>query len=333
MSLDEPIERPQEVLAAALADDMNAVGRLIEERMASEYAPRIVDVTAHIVGAGGKRLRPLLTLASARLCGYEGNHHILLAATVEFLHTATLLHDDVVDESRQRRGRPTANLLWDNKSSILVGDYLFARAFRLMVDTRSIRVLEILSDAAAVIAEGEVLQLSAEQNVTTTGDTYLKIVRGKTAALFAAACEVGGVIAERPLAEVEALRHYGDALGIAFQIADDLLDYRGDAGTTGKNVGDDFRDRKLTLPVILAIAAADDAEMAFWRRVIERGDQRDGDLEHAIALMQAHGTLDATEAEAHRWAGIARDEMRKLPDGPLRPALISLADYVVSRLS
>lgn len=333
MSLDEPIERPQEILAAALADDMAAVGRLIEERMASEYAPRIADVTAHIVGAGGKRLRPLLTVASARLCGYQGDHHHLLAATVEFIHTATLLHDDVVDESRQRRGRPTANLLWDNKSSVLVGDYLFARAFRLMVDTHSIRVLEILSDAAATIAEGEVLQLSAEQNVTTTGETYLQIVRGKTAALFAAACEVGGVIAERPIAEVDALRQYGDALGIAFQIADDLLDYRGDAGTTGKNVGDDFRDRKLTLPVIMAIAAADAEEMAFWRRAIEKGDQRDGDLDHAIALMQAHGTLAATEAEAHKWAGVAREAMQKLPDGPLRPALLALPDYVVSRLS
>ena len=333
MSLDEPSERPQEALAAALADDMDAVVRMIGERMRSQNAPRIPEVTAHLIGAGGKRLRPLLTLAAARMCGYQGRDHVLLAATVEFIHTATLLHDDVVDESRQRRGRPTANLLWDNKSSVLVGDYLFARAFRLMVDTGSLRVLEILSDAAAIIAEGEVLQLSAARNVATTRETYLEIVRGKTAALFSAACEVGGVIADRPAQEVAALRRYGEALGIAFQIADDLLDYRGDAGATGKNVGDDFRDRKLTLPVILAIAAAGEEERGFWRRTIEAGRQEDGDLAHALELMRRHGSLDATEAEARRWADRAVDAMREMPEHPLRAPLISLADYVVRRLS
>lgn len=333
MSLDDPVERPQDVLASALAGDMVEVGRLIEERMSSKNAPRIPEVTAHLVGAGGKRLRPLLTLASARLCGYEGRDHILLAATVEFIHTATLLHDDVVDESSQRRGRPTANLLWDNKSSVLVGDYLFARSFRLMVETGSLRVLDILSDAAATIAEGEVLQLTAARNLGTDAETYLRIVRGKTAALFAAACEVGGVIAGRPEGEVEALRRYGDALGTAFQIADDLLDYRGDAGTTGKNVGDDFRDRKLTLPAILAIAAADADERAFWRRTIESGDQRHGDLDRALELMRKHETLDATEAEARRWALLADAAMRELPEHPLRGSLIGLADYVVTRLS
>ena len=333
MSLDEPVERPQEVLASALAGDMIEVGRLIEERMASENAPRIPEVTAHLVGAGGKRLRPMLTLATARMCGYEGQDHIRLAATVEFIHTATLLHDDVVDESRQRRGRPTANLLWDNKSSVLVGDYLFARSFRLMVETGSLRVLEILSDAAATIAEGEVLQLTAARNIATDAETYLRVVRGKTAALFAAACEVGGVIAGRPEAEVEALRRYGDALGIAFQITDDLLDYRGNAGRTGKNVGDDFRDRKLTLPAILAIAEAGEEERTFWRRTIETGEQHDGDLEHALDLMASRGTLDATEAEARRWALRADAAMRELPEHSLRASLIGLADYVVTRLA
>jgi octaprenyl-diphosphate synthase len=309
------------------------VGRLIEQRMASDHAPRIPEVTAHLVGAGGKRLRPMLTLAAARLCGYEGHDHIRLAAAVEFIHTATLLHDDVVDGSRQRRGRPTANLLWDNKSSVLVGDYLFARSFRLMVETGSLRVLDILSDAAATIAEGEVLQLTAARNIGTDAGTYLKVVRGKTAALFAAACEVGGVIARRPEAEIAALRRYGDALGIAFQIADDLLDYRGDARSTGKNVGDDFRDRKLTLPAILAIAAADDEERAFWRRTIEVGEQKEGDLETALGFMRRHGTLDATEAEARHWATIADEAMRELPEHPLRAPLICLADYVVTRAS
>ena len=333
MGLDETRERPHERLAAALAGDMQEVSALIGARMASENAPRISEVTAHLVGAGGKRLRPMLTLATARMCGYEGQDHIRLAATVEFIHTATLLHDDVVDESYQRRGRPTANLLWDNKSSVLVGDYLFARSFSLMVETGSLHVLKILSDAAATIAEGEVLQLTAARNVSTDAATYLKVVRGKTAALFAAACEVGGVIAGRPGTEMTALRTYGDALGVAFQIADDLLDYRGEAAVTGKNVGDDFRDRKLTLPAILALASADGEERGFWRRTIERGDQRDGDLETALGLLERHGALDATEAEARRWADRAKAAIASMPPHELREILHDLADYVVARLS
>ena len=247
MGLDNPETKPHDRLNALLADDLAAVNRLIRERMASEHAPRIPQVTAHLVEAGGKRLRPMLTLASAAMFGYTGDHHIRLAATVEFIHTATLLHDDVVDESQQRRGRPTANLLWDNQSSVLVGDYLFARAFQMMVETGSLRVLDILSNAAATIAEGEVLQLASAHNLATSEETYLQIVRGKTAALFSAATEVGGVIADRSDAEVQALFDYGDALGVAFQMADDLLDYQGDSGATGKNVGDDFRERKMTL--------------------------------------------------------------------------------------
>ena len=232
--------KPHEQLALYLADEMDQVNALIRTRMASEHAPRIPEVTAHLVEAGGKRLRPMLTLATASLCNYNGPYHIHLAATVEFIHTATLLHDDVVDESAQRRGRPTANLLWDNQSSVLVGDYLFARSFQLMVETGSLRVLDILANAAATIAEGEVLQLTAAQNLATTEEIYLKVVRGKTAALFSAATEVGGVIANAPEDQIKALFEFGDALGIAFQIVDDLLDYQGDAGATGKNIGDDF---------------------------------------------------------------------------------------------
>ena len=283
---------PVETLQAALAEDMEAVNALIAARMASEHAPRIPEVTAHLVGAGGKRLRPLLTLAAARLCGYEGENHRRLAATVEFIHTATLLHDDVVDESGRRRGRPTANLLWDNKSSVLVGDYLFARSFQLMVETGSLRVLDILSNAAAVIAEGEVLQLTAAANLGTTEEIYLQVVRGKTAALFAAATEVGGVIAEAGDARTRALRDYGDALGMAFQITDDLLDYGGASAALGKNTGDDFRERKMSLPVVRAIAAASPEERAFWVRTIEKGQQRDGDLDEAVRLMRLHGTLE-----------------------------------------
>ena len=334
MGLDDANSvKPHERLAAFLEDDLVQVGTLIRERMASDHAQRIPEVTSHLVEAGGKRLRPMLTLAAARLCGYEGENHHRLAATVEFIHTATLLHDDVVDESGQRRGRPTANLLWDNKSSVLVGDYLFARSFQLMTDTGSLDVLRILSDAAATIAEGEVLQLTAAANLSTTDAVYLQVVRGKTAALFAAACEVGGVISDVSSAEVKALRTYGDALGIAFQIADDLLDYSGDVNATGKNVGDDFRERKLTLPVIKAVAKASAEERAFWVRTIEKGDQQDGDLVEALRLIAHHGTMDATRAEALGWAETAKTAMRTLPDHDVRDMLIDLADYVVARIS
>ncbi len=333
MGLDETSVKPHEKLAAFLANDLTNVGALIEARMASEHAPRIPEVTAHLVGAGGKRLRPMLTLGAARMMGYEGEDHIRLAATVEFIHTATLLHDDVVDESRQRRGRPTANLLWDNQSSVLVGDYLFARSFQLMVETGSLKVLDILSNAAATIAEGEVLQLSAARNLGTSEETYIKIVRGKTAALFAAACEVGGVISGSKKAEVEALRTYGDALGIAFQIVDDLLDYGGDAAATGKNVGDDFREGKLTLPLIKAIARADSGETNFWNRVIAKGKQDDSDLDRALGLLARHGAMEATRAEALKWAAAAQKALKGLPKNELRQMFDDLADYVVARIT
>ncbi|WP_121630211.1 polyprenyl synthetase family protein [Tropicibacter alexandrii] len=332
MSLDESRQKPHERLATVLAEDLDAVNALIRERMASKHAPRIPEVTAHLVEAGGKRLRPMLTLAAARLCGYDGADHVKLAATVEFIHTATLLHDDVVDESAKRRGRPTANLLWDNKSSVLVGDYLFARAFQLMTEPGNLRVLNILSDAAATIAEGEVLQLTAAQDLSTTEDIYLQVVRGKTAALFSAATEVGGVIAGRPDAEVQALFDYGDALGIAFQIVDDLLDYWG-GDATGKNVGDDFRERKLTLPLIKAFAKADEAERAFWKRVIEKGDQREGDLETAMDLLNRHGALEATRIEALAWSAKAKAAMEGFPPSELRDLLIGVNDYVIERVS
>jgi len=333
MSLDDAATKPHDRLADHLADDMERVNLLIRERMASRHAPRIPEVTAHLVEAGGKRLRPMLTLAAARMCGYGGPYHVHLAATVEFIHTATLLHDDVVDESTQRRGRPTANLLWDNKSSVLVGDYLFARSFQLMTETGSMRVMGILSNASAVIAEGEVLQLTAAQDLATDEAIYLQVIRGKTAALFSAATEVGGVIAGAPEDQVQALHAYGDALGIAFQIVDDLLDYGGLSDVIGKNTGDDFRERKLTLPVIKAVALADAAERAFWVRVIEKGDQREGDLEQALALMTAHGTLQATRVEALDWAAKAKAALNALPPHPLREMLADLADYVVARVS
>ena len=333
MGVQEHVQKPLDRLSEALGADMAAVNALIRDRMTSEHAPRIPEVTAHLIEAGGKRLRPMLTLAAARIMGYDGPYHIHLAATVEFIHTATLLHDDVVDESRQRRGRPTANLLWDNKSSVLVGDYLFARSFQLMVEPGNLRTLEILSNAAATIAEGEVLQLTAAQDLRTDEAVYLKVVRGKTAALFSAATEVGGVIANADPDQVQALFHYGDALGVSFQIVDDLLDYGGATETIGKNVGDDFRERKLTLPVIKAVAKATPEERAFWSRVIEQGDQREGDLERALSILARHGAMEAARADALRWSARAKAALTRLPPHPIRDMLSDMADFVVSRVA
>jgi octaprenyl-diphosphate synthase len=329
----QKVVTPQDKLSALLAEDMAAVNVLIRQRMASEHAPRIPEVTAHLVEAGGKRLRPLLTLAAARMLGYAGSDHVKLAATVEFIHTATLLHDDVVDESQRRRGRPTANLLWDNKSSVLVGDYLFSRSFQLMVETGNLRVLDILANASATIAEGEVLQLTAAQDLKTDERIYLQVIRGKTAALFAAATEVGGIISGAVEAEVTALRAYGDALGIAFQIVDDILDYGGSDAVIGKNTGDDFRERKLTLPVIKAVAKADAEERAFWVRVIEKGDQREGDLAQALVILRRHDAISAARADAMAWADRAKAALNNLPVHSLRDILSELAEFVVGRLS
>ena len=328
--MTDAVTKPHDRLAAALSDDLARVDATIRARMASEHAPRIPQVTAHLIEAGGKRLRPMLTLAAARLCGYDGDHHVRLAATVEFIHTATLLHDDVVDESDRRRGRPTANLLWDNTSSVLVGDYLFARSFQLMVETGSLRVLDILAGAAATIAEGEVLQLTAARDLATTEETYLRVARGKTAALFSAATEAGAVVADAPDAVVRALHDYGDALGVAFQIVDDLLDWEGD--DIGKDVGDDFREGKMTLPVIRAVAAADAHEREFWARTIGKGRIGDGDLGHARALLDRYGTLASTRRDALDWAGRARAALDAVPPDPLRDLLADLADYVVARI-
>lgn len=330
--MTQPDRAPHDRLAAYLDPDLRAVNTLIRARMASEHAPRIPEVTAHLIEAGGKRIRPMLVLAASRLCQYHGEYHHHLAATVEFIHTATLLHDDVVDESKQRRGRATANLLWDNKSSVLVGDYLFARAFQLMVECGSLRVLDILSNAAATIAEGEVLQLTTAQNIATTEDQYLRVIRGKTAALFSAATEAGAVLAAAPEDHVQALFTYGDALGISFQIVDDWLDYGGAGAGIGKNIGDDFREGKVTLPVIRAIAHADTEERAYWQRVIGKGQQAEGDFAQAQALLARHGTMDSTRREALDWANRAKEALAPLPDDPLRDMLRDLADYVVARL-
>src|SRR4051812_22875130 len=242
----------------------------------------IPEVANHLISSGGKRLRPMLTLAMTDIAGYAGSGHLKLAAAVEFMHTATLLHDDVVDESDMRRGKLAARMVWGNEASVLVGDFLLGQAFKMMVEVGSLRALEILSSAAAVIAEGEVMQLSVAKNTATTEDEYLAVIRAKTAELFGAACEVGPVIGNRPKAEQAACRSFGMNLGIAFQLVDDALDYGGTAQKLGKNVGDDFREGKITLPVVLAFRRGSESEREFWRRTLEQGDHTEGDLEHAI---------------------------------------------------
>ena len=319
------------ILVALLGDDLTACNHAIIARMDSSV-PLIPQLAAHIVAAGGKRLRPLLTLASARLCGYAGgDRHINLAATVEFIHTATLLHDDVVDESALRRGRASANAIFGNQASVLVGDFLFARAFQMMVSDGSLRVLDILARAAATIAEGEVLQLATQNDLSTSDARYLEVIQGKTAALFAAACQVGAVIADRPEADERALADYGMALGIAFQLVDDALDYAADEAVLGKTVGDDFREGKITLPVLVAFHAGDPTEQAFWRRTIEASEQTASDQATALTLIARHGAIRATLDRAARFADDAKHALDIFPDSDLRQALLAVADFTVSR--
>lgn len=324
---------PMADLADYLHADMAQVNALIRQHMQSDAAPRIPEITGHLIDGGGKRIRPLLNLASARLLGYEGASHLGLAATVEFIHTATLLHDDVVDESTQRRGRPTANLLWDNKSSVLVGDFLFARSFRMMVESGSMEALRIMAESATALAEGEILQIAAAQNLGTDEATYMRIIRGKTAALFSGATESGAVIAGADSRQRSALRDFGDALGVCFQLVDDYLDYAGADAALGKQVGDDFSGRKVSLPVIRAYAVADAEERAFWQRTIEKGHQQPDDLSNALTILRRHGALESTQQTALDWAGRARAALDPLPAHPLRDILADLTGMLAKRVS
>jgi octaprenyl-diphosphate synthase len=317
-------------LSRLLKSDLDQVNRLIVERMQSPVA-LIPQLAGHLVAGGGKRLRPMLTLGCARLCGYRGTRHVALAAAVEFIHTATLLHDDVVDSSELRRGRDTANAVWGNKPAILVGDFLFSRSFELMVEDGSLRILQILSRASSVIAEGEVLQLMTANDTTTTEAAYLNVVDAKTAELFAAAARIGAVLAERPSEEEEALDRFGRNLGIAFQITDDALDFAANEPDLGKTVGDDFRDGKVTLPVLLAFARGDDEERRFWRRTLEAMEQRPGDLEHAIGLVESRGAVAESLARARGYAVAAVDALTPFPDGPERRALVDAAMFATER--
>jgi octaprenyl-diphosphate synthase len=309
---------------------MHAVNQLIVTRLDSPIR-LIPELAGHLVAAGGKRVRPMLTLVAAKLCGYRGERHIRLAAAVEFIHSATLLHDDVVDESELRRGLATANAIWGNKPPVLVGDFLFARAFQLMVEDGSLAVLDILANASAVIAEGEVAQLMTANDVETDEATYLRVINAKTATLFAAAAQIGGVVAERPASESEALRSYGENLGIAFQLTDDVLDYCAREVVLGKSLGDDFREGKITLPVVLAFARGSAHERRFWRRTLEQVEQRDGDFAQAIELLNRRGALADSLARAAEYSAAARRALEGFTPSEPQQALVDLADFCIER--
>ncbi|WP_296577378.1 polyprenyl synthetase family protein [Phreatobacter sp.] len=333
MAVVVPFEKDRasiEALVGATRADMERVNAMILSRTGSEVT-MIPEVANHLISSGGKRLRPMLTLATAALAGYQGDGHVKLAAAVEFMHTATLLHDDVVDESDMRRGRPAARMVWGNEASVLVGDFLLGQAFKMMVEVGSLRALDILSTAAAVIAEGEVMQLAAAKNTSTTEDEYLAVIRGKTAELFAAACEVGPVIAGKPKAEQAAARAYGMNLGIAFQLVDDALDYGGKAQKLGKNTGDDFREGKITLPVVLAFRRGSEQERAFWKKVLVEGNIADGDLETATGFMARHGALADTIERARHYGDMAKDALALFPDSAMKDALVQAVDFCISR--
>ena len=321
-----------ESILALLGDDLHRVNQLIVESMHSPVS-LIPQLAGHIVASGGKRLRPLLTLAAANLCGYQGDRHIGLATCVEFIHTATLLHDDVVDESRLRRGKDSANAVWGNQSSVLVGDFLFSRAFQIMVSDGSLRVLKILSNASAVIAEGEVMQLMTTNDTETSEEAYLKVIRAKTATLFAAAASVGAVVAERPTAEEQALESFGMNLGIAFQLIDDVLDYAAEEDDLGKTIGDDFREGKITLPVILAWRRGNVEERSFWQRTLEELNQTEHDLAYAKTLMKKHNSLLDTVDRARHYGAIARDSLGIFRDCPIKDALLEMVNFAVHRLN
>ena len=317
-------------LRRLVADDMVRVNQVILEHGHSDIA-LINDLASHIIAAGGKRLRPSLTVAAAKLCGYEGDRHVRLAACVEFIHTATLLHDDVVDESHLRRGAATANALWGNKSSVLVGDFLFSRAFQLMVKDGSLDVLKILSDASAIIASGEVHQLMVSHDLSIGQEVYEQVISAKTAALFAAACEIGAVVSDQPQWR-EPLRTYGQALGMAFQLVDDALDYQASEADLGKAIGDDFRDGKVTLPVLLAYQQGSTEERSFWESAIEKSETiSSNDLTHAQTLLKKHHTFEQTIDVARTFVEAARTALQNFPASPAKHALLEAVEFAIAR--
>ena len=328
--LGQKPEPSLEPMLQLVAHDLNLVNAVILDRMQSDI-PLIPELAGHLIAGGGKRMRPMLTLASARLLGYSGTRHHRLAAAVEFIHTATLLHDDVVDSSDLRRGKRTANIIWGNPASVLVGDFLFSRSIELMVEDGSLKVLKILSNASAVIAEGEVNQLTAVRRLDISEERYLDIIGAKTAALFAAACRIAAVVAERSEAEETALDTYGRNLGIAFQLVDDAIDYVSDASTMGKDAGDDFREGKMTLPVILAYARGDEAARGFWKDAISGRRVSDADFAEAIALVRASRAVDDTLARARHYGQRAIDALAGFAPGAAKEAMVEAVEFAVAR--
>jgi octaprenyl-diphosphate synthase len=329
-----PFENPKATTLDRLVDlvaaDMERVNTAILARTGSQVT-MIPEVANHLISSGGKRLRPMLTIAMAKLAGYGGDGHIKLAAAVEFMHTATLLHDDVVDESDMRRGKLAARMLWGNEASVLVGDFLLGQAFKMMVEVGNLHALEILSSAATVIAEGEVMQLGTAKNTATNEDEYLAVIRGKTAELFAAACEVGPALAGKDKSQQAACRSFGMNLGIAFQLIDDALDYGGKSAKLGKNVGDDFREGKVTLPVVLSFRRGSEQERAFWNRTLGQGKVEDSDLDTALALLAKHHAIEDTVGRARHYGAIAKDALALVADSPMKQALEEAVDFCIAR--
>ncbi len=334
MAVVVPFESPSAAsidrLVSLVAPDMERVNTTILARTGSDVT-MIPEVANHLISSGGKRLRPMLTLAMAKLAGYAEEGHVKLAAAVEFMHTATLLHDDVVDESELRRGKPAARMVWGNEASVLVGDFLLGQAFKMMVEVGNLRALDILSSAAAVIAEGEVMQLAAAKNTATTEDEYLAVIRAKTAELFGAACEVGPVLASRSKAEQAACRAYGMNLGIAFQLVDDALDYSGKAAKLGKNIGDDFREGKITLPVVLSFRRGTALEREFWNRTLTQGQIADDDLDIALSYMSRHRAIEDTIGRAKHYGAMATDALALIPASPMKQALEEAVEFCIAR--
>ena len=329
MSKNDPILKLQKLLSHKLG----LMDQLFSKMMESDSAPRIPEITKHIFESGGKKIRPLLCIATAEALNYKLDKHILLAATIEFIHTATLLHDDVVDESSTRRGEKTANILWDNKSSILVGDFLFSRAFQLMVATKSLSVLEILSNAAAIIAESEVLQLTNIKNINIDLKTYFKIIEGKTAELFSAACETGAMIATSNLNQIKSFKSYGKSIGICFQLIDDYLDYKGDKKIMGKLIGNDFFNSKLTYPIIITLNEGTNSEKEKIEKLFKKKQKTKNDLKLILEILDNNNALKKTKIEANKWSKKAKEEIQKIPQNTITTLLQELADSIISRSS
>ena len=329
MPQNDPISKLQKLLSQKLG----LMDQLFSKMMESDSAPRIPEVTKHIFESGGKKIRPLLCIATAEALNYKLDKHILLAATIEFIHTATLLHDDVVDESSTRRGEKTANILWDNKSSILVGDFLFSRAFQLMVATKSLSVLEILSNAAALIAESEVLQLTNIKNINIDLKTYFKIIEGKTAELFSAACETGAMIATSNLNQIKSFKSYGKSIGICFQLIDDYLDYKGDKKIMGKLIGNDFFNSKLTYPIIITLNEGTYSEKEKIENLFKKKQKTQNDLKLILEILDNNNALKKTKIEAIKWSKKAKEEIQKIPQNTITSLLRELADSIISRSS